>query len=162
MVKIFGDFITLGQLLKKKDYISSGSYSKLFLFENDVLVNDEKETRALHGLSRALIANMVQGVTQGFEKALEIVGVGYRAQKSGNKVVLAIGYSHPVEVLEDGGITFEVPTPNTIIVKGISKQQVGQIAADIRSIRPPEPYKGKGIKYKGEFIQRKVGKTGIK
>lgn len=124
--------------------------------------NDEKEIRALHGLTRALIANMVQGVTQGFEKALEIVGVGYRAQKSGNKVVLAIGYSHPVEVVEDGGVTFDVPTPNTIIVKGISKQKVGQIASDIRAIRPPEPYKGKGIKYKGEFIQRKVGKTGIK
>ncbi|MEZ4357575.1 MAG: 50S ribosomal protein L6 [Eubacteriales bacterium] len=124
--------------------------------------NDEKEMRALHGLTRALIANMVHGVTQGFEKALEIIGVGYRAQKSGKKIVLTIGYSHPVEVLEDDGVTFDVPTPNTIVVKGISKQKVGQIASDIRSIRPPEPYKGKGIKYKGEYIQRKVGKTGIK
>lgn len=124
--------------------------------------NDEKENRALHGLSRALIANMVKGVTEGFTRTLEIVGVGYRAQKNGNKLVLSMGYSHPVEVVEGDGITFDVPTPNSIIVKGISKQKVGQIAAEIRGVRPPEPYKGKGIKYQGEVIRRKVGKTGMK
>ena len=124
--------------------------------------SDVKQHRALHGLSRALIANMVTGVTQGYEKTLEIVGVGYRVQKTGTKLVLNMGFSHPVEVPEGNGITFDVPNQTTIVVKGIDKQQVGQIASEIRGIRPPEPYKGKGIKYKDEFIHRKVGKTGMK
>ena len=123
---------------------------------------DEKEHRALHGLTRALIANMVHGVTNGFEKALDIVGVGYKAQKQGSKIVLSMGYSHPVEIEEPKGITFDVPTPTSIVVKGISKQVVGQTAAEIRGVRPPEPYKGKGIRYKNEVVRRKVGKTGMK
>ncbi len=118
--------------------------------------------KAVHGLSRTLISNMVTGVTQGFEKALEINGIGYRAQKQGNKVVLTLGYSHPVEIEEFDGVTIEVPTQTSIIVKGIDKQVVGQLAADIRSKRPPEPYKGKGIKYVSEVIKRKEGKTGGK
>ena len=122
--------------------------------------SDEKRLRALHGLSRSLINNMVVGVTKGFEKNLEIVGVGYRAQKQGNKLVINAGYSHPVEFVEPQGITFDVPTPNKIVVKGISKQQVGQIAADIHKVREPEPYKGKGIKYETEHVRRKEGKTG--
>lgn len=134
--------------------------------EGDVLTvsrpTDEKKHRALHGLSRALIANMVNGVTKGFEKTLEIVGVGYKAQKTGNKIVLSMGYSHPVEIEEPNGITFDVPTPTSVVVKGMSKQQVGEIAAEIRDVRPPEPYKGKGIRYKNEVVRRKVGKTGMK
>jgi large subunit ribosomal protein L6 len=124
--------------------------------------SDEKKFRALHGLSRALIANMVTGVTHGFEKTLEIVGVGYRAQKTGNKIVLAMGFSHPVEIEEPKGITFDVPNPTTIVIKGLSKQAVGEIAAEIRGVRPPEPYKGKGIRYRNEIVHRKVGKTGMK
>ncbi|MEG0251335.1 MAG: 50S ribosomal protein L6 [Christensenellaceae bacterium] len=124
-------------------------------------LSDDKEARALHGLTRALVANMVTGVTTGFAKTLEIVGVGYRVALQGTKLVFGLGFSHPVEVEQPKGITFEVPNPNTIIIKGIDKQNVGQIAANIRSLRPPEPYKGKGIKYSGEFIRRKVGKTGM-
>ena len=130
---------------------------------NEVLVtraNDEKENRALHGLSRTLIYNMVVGVSEGYSKKLEIVGVGYRVIKQGNKLVLNLGYSHTVEFAEANGITFEAPDQNTIIVKGISKQIVGQTAAQIRDKRPPEPYHGKGVKYAGEFIRRKAGKTG--
>ncbi len=123
--------------------------------------SEQKQVRALHGLTRALLANMVTGVSEGFAKTLEIVGVGYRVQLQGNKLVLAMGFSHPVEVEQPEGITFEAPNANTIIVKGIDKQAVGQVAANIRSIRPPEPYKGKGIKYKGEYVRRKVGKTGM-
>ena len=123
--------------------------------------SDEKTHRAMHGLSRALIANMVTGVTDGFTKTLEVVGVGYRVQKSGNKIVLNVGYSHPVEVPEEKGITLDVEGTNIIKVSGVSKQVVGQFAADIRNIRPPEPYKGKGIRYQGEQILRKVGKTGM-
>ena len=122
--------------------------------------NDEKEVRAVHGLTRALIANMVEGVTNGYSKRLEIVGVGYRAEKQGKKLVLNLGYSHPIFFEEADGITFEVPDSNTIVVKGIDKQAVGQIAAQIREKRPPEPYLGKGIKYTGEQIRRKAGKTG--
>ena len=122
--------------------------------------NDEKENRALHGLTRTLLANMVEGVTKGFEKKLEIVGVGYRAEKQGTKLKLGLGYSHPVVFDEVDGIKFEVPDANTIIVKGIDKQAVGQMAAVIRAKRPPEPYLGKGIKYAGEYIRRKAGKTG--
>ncbi len=122
--------------------------------------NDEKENRALHGLTRTLLNNMVVGVTKGYEKKLEIVGVGYRVEKVGTKLVLGLGYSHPVEFVEENGVKFEVPNNTTIIVKGIDKQAVGQIAAVIRSKRPPEPYLGKGIKYTGERIRRKAGKTG--
>jgi large subunit ribosomal protein L6 len=119
---------------------------------------DRGEHRALHGLTRSLIANMVEGVTSGFEKRLEIQGVGYRAQLQGSKIVLALGYSHPVEVNAPNGIEFEVPQPTRITVRGISKQVVGEVAANIRKQRPPEPYKGKGIRYEGEYVARKVGK----
>ena len=122
--------------------------------------NDEKENRALHGLTRTLLNNMVVGVTSGFEKKLEIVGVGYRVEKQGAKIVLGLGYSHPVVFEEKDGVKFDVPDSTTIIVKGINKQAVGQVAAVIRSKRPPEPYLGKGIKYTGERIRRKAGKTG--
>ena len=121
--------------------------------------SDDKEDRSLHGLSRTLINNMVVGVTTGFEKKLEINGTGYRAQKTGDKLVLNLGYSHPVEFV-DGDVTFEVPAPNRITVKGIGKQRVGQVAAEVRAAREPEPYKGKGIKYDYEVILRKEGKTG--
>jgi large subunit ribosomal protein L6 len=119
---------------------------------------DRGEHRALHGLTRSLIANMVQGVTEGYEKRLEIQGVGYRAQLRGNALELSLGFSHPVSVEAPEGIEFEVPQPTEIIVRGIDKQQVGQIAADIRKRRPPEPYKGKGVRYAGEQVARKVGK----
>lgn len=122
--------------------------------------NDEKEMRALHGLSRTLLNNMVVGVTKGYEKKLLIVGVGYRAEKQNGKIVLGLGYSHPVVFEEKDGIKFECPDNTTILVKGIDKQAVGQVAAVIRSKRPPEPYLGKGIKYDGEKIRRKAGKTG--
>ena len=121
---------------------------------------DEKEVRALHGLTRAIINNMVIGVTQGFSKKLEIVGVGYKVEKSGKKMTLSLGHSHPIYVEETDGVTFDVPDANTIIVNGIDKQIVGQIAAQIRSKRPPEPYHGKGVKYSDERIRRKAGKTG--
>ena len=122
--------------------------------------SDDKEHRALHGLTRALIANMVKGVTEGFSKKLEIVGVGYKVEKQGKKIVLNLGHSHPIYFEEANGITFEIPDNTTIIVKGYDKQAVGQIAAVIRSKRPPEPYLGKGVKYSGEKIRRKAGKTG--
>ena len=122
--------------------------------------NDEKENRALHGLTRTLLNNMVVGVTKGYEKKLEIVGVGYRVEKQGAKLVLGLGYSHPVIFEEANGIKFECPDQTTILVKGIDKQAVGQVAAVIRSKRPPEPYLGKGIKYTGERIRRKAGQTG--
>ena len=132
--------------------------------ENGVIVvtrpNDEKENRSLHGLTRTLINNMIEGVSNEFTKQLEINGVGYRAAKQGNKIVLTLGYSHPVEMVEPQGITYEVPNPNSIIVKGIDKELVGQMAAEIRSKRPPEVYRGKGIKYVDEHIRRKEGKTG--
>ena len=116
------------------------------------------EDRALHGLTRTLVANMVEGVTKGFEKRLEIQGVGYRAAMSGQNLELQVGYSHPVSITPRTGITFEVPTPTEIFVKGTDKQMVGQTAAEIRKVRPPEPYKGKGIRYEGEYVRRKVGK----
>ena len=132
--------------------------------ENNVITvtrpNDEKENRSLHGLTRTLINNMIEGVSNEFTKQLEINGVGYRAAKQGNKIVLTLGYSHPVEMVEPAGITYEVPNPNSIIVKGIDKELVGQMAAEIRSKRPPEVYRGKGIKYADEHIRRKEGKTG--
>ncbi len=123
---------------------------------------DEKKHRALHGLSRTLINNMVTGVTQGFTKTLEIAGVGYRAAKSGTKLNLTLGFSHPVEVEPPAGITIDVPAPNRIIVSGIDKEAVGALAAKIRGYREPEPYKGKGVKYEGEVVRRKVGKAGGK
>ncbi len=123
--------------------------------------NDERRNRALHGLTRSLVANMVTGVTAGFTKELEIVGVGYRAAAQGpNRLELALGFSHPVHVDAPPGISFEVPAPTRIIVKGIDKEAVGQVAANIRKIRKPEPYKGKGVRYAGEQVRRKVGKTG--
>ncbi len=119
---------------------------------------DRGEHRSLHGLTRSLVANMVEGVTEGYQKTLEIQGVGYRAALSGSKLTLALGYSHPVEINAPEGISFDVPQPTTVIVKGISKQVVGETAANIRKSRPPEPYKGKGIRYQGEHVIRKVGK----
>ena len=122
--------------------------------------SDEAEDRALHGLTRTLIANMVTGVTTGYEKKLEINGVGYKAAKEGKTLVLSLGYSHPVKIAETAEVSFDVPDPNTILVKGINKQAVGQMAAVVRGKRPPEPYLGKGIKYADERIRRKAGKTG--
>ena len=119
---------------------------------------DRGDDRALHGLTRSLIANMVEGVTKGFEKRLEIQGVGYRATLRGTALELAVGYSHPVVIDPPAGISFEVPAPTQVVVKGIDKQKVGQVAAEIRKVRPPEPYKGKGIRYEGEYVRRKVGK----
>ena len=122
--------------------------------------DDERQNRALHGLTRSLVANMVTGVTEGFTKELEIVGVGYRAQARGPAAIeLALGYSHPVMVDAPDGVTFEVPVPTRIVVKGIDKEKVGQVAADIRKIRKPEPYKGKGVRYAGERVLRKAGKA---
>lgn len=149
-----------GQLIKTmhKDMI-------IALEDNSVIVSrpsDVKEHRALHGLTRALLFNMVKGVSEGYLKTLELVGVGYRAQLQGKKLVMNLGYSHPVEVEAPEGIVFEIPAPNRIIVKGIDKETVGAVAADIRTWRKPEPYKGKGIKYDNEVIRRKEGKTGKK
>lgn len=121
---------------------------------------DRKEHRSLHGLSRTLIANMIEGVTDGFSKTLEIVGVGYRAQKDGNVLKLSLGFSHPVEMEDPEGLTVEVPDTNKIIISGANKEDVGSHAAVIRELRKPEPYKGKGVKYKGEHVRRKEGKTG--
>ena len=122
--------------------------------------DDARSSRALHGLTRALLANMVRGVSEGFARELQIVGVGYRAQLKGSNLELQVGYSHPVEVAAPEGVSFEVPEPTKVIVSGIDKEAVGQIAADIRKIRPPEPYKGKGIRYSDEHVRRKAGKAG--
>ncbi|MEK4630334.1 50S ribosomal protein L6 [Solibacillus sp. FSL R7-0682] len=122
--------------------------------------SDSKEHRTNHGTTRALLANMVTGVSEGFSRALELIGVGYRAQLQGNKLVLNVGYSHPVEFTPEQGLEIEVPSNTKIIVKGISKERVGALASNIRDVRPPEPYKGKGIRYEGEFVRRKEGKTG--
>ncbi|MFP4623819.1 MAG: 50S ribosomal protein L6 [Gemmatimonadota bacterium] len=122
--------------------------------------SDVKQHRAYHGLTRALIANMVEGVSEGYRKGLEIVGVGYRADKRGNDLVLNVGYSHEVAYPEPDGITLTTPTQTQIVVEGIDKQKVGQVAAELRAVRPPEPYKGKGIRYQGEQVRRKAGKTG--
>lgn len=131
--------------------------------ENGILTvtrpNDEKHTKQLHGTTRALINNMVEGVHEGFKRELEIVGIGYRAAMSGNKLTLNIGYSHPIEFTAEDGLTIECPSATSIIVSGIDKQRVGEMAANIRATRKPEPYKGKGIRYKGEHIRRKEGKT---
>jgi large subunit ribosomal protein L6 len=131
--------------------------------DNEIVVtrnSESKEQRSLHGLTRTLVANMVEGVTKGYSKTLELVGVGYRATKQGDNVTIAIGYSHPVNIVPPAGIELEVPVPAKIVVKGIDKEAVGSLAANIRAVREPEPYKGKGIKYDTERIRRKVGKTG--
>jgi large subunit ribosomal protein L6 len=138
---------------------------RITLEENQLVVSpaDESlEARAQWGLGRTLLANMVEGVARGYEKQLELTGVGYRASKQGQKVVLTVGYSHPVEIDPPTGIQFEVPNPTNVVVRGYDRELVGQVAARIRSVRPPEPYKGKGIHYLGERIRRKVGKTGKK
>lgn len=138
---------------------------KININENILTVerpSDDKNHRALHGTTRAIIGNMVEGVTKGYERSLDLVGVGYRAQKQGNKLVLAVGYSHPVEIEPEPGIELEVPAQTKIIVKGINKERVGAVAANIRAVRPPEPYKGKGIRYTDEHIRRKEGKTAKK
>ncbi|OPZ74444.1 MAG: 50S ribosomal protein L6 [Firmicutes bacterium ADurb.Bin456] len=124
--------------------------------------SDNKAHRSLHGLTRTLLYNMVVGVTSGFQKNLELVGVGYRASKQGKKLVLAVGYSHPVEIDPDEGLEIDVPAPTKINVKGVDKEKVGALAASIRAVREPEPYKGKGIRYEGEYIRRKAGKAGAK
>ncbi|EKN65152.1 50S ribosomal protein L6 [Schinkia azotoformans] len=123
---------------------------------------DNKEHRSLHGTTRAILGNMVEGVTNGYQKTLDLIGVGYRASKAGSKLVLNVGYSHPVEIQPEEGIEIEVPSNTKIIVKGIDKERVGAIASNIRAVRPPEPYKGKGIRYEGEFVRRKEGKTAKK
>ncbi|MGE5631155.1 MAG: 50S ribosomal protein L6 [Caulobacteraceae bacterium] len=149
-----------GQLVKKMH-----EDMQISIEDGKILVkrpSDEKMHRALHGLTRALINNMVEGVSKGFEKALDINGVGYRAAKAGKKLTLTMGYSHPVEMEDPAGITTEVPTPNRIVVKGADKEIVGIHAANIRAVRKPEPYLGKGIKYADEVIRRKEGKTGKK
>jgi large subunit ribosomal protein L6 len=138
---------------------------KVNVLENEISVerpSDNKLHRSLHGTTRSVVANMVSGVTEGFTKSLDLVGVGYRANKSGDKLVLNVGYSHPVEITPENGIEFDVPTNTKIIVKGIDKELVGAMAAKVRSVREPEPYKGKGIKYEGERILRKEGKAGKK
>ncbi|OPH50070.1 50S ribosomal protein L6 [Paenibacillus ferrarius] len=138
---------------------------KVNVLENEISVerpSDNKLHRSLHGTTRSVVANMVSGVTEGFTKSLDLVGVGYRANKSGDKLVLNVGYSHPVEITPENGIEFDVPSNTKIIVKGIDKELVGAMAAKVRSVREPEPYKGKGIKYEGERILRKEGKAGKK
>ena len=157
LVTVKGPKGTLSQTLSEKMTIS---------IENGVISitrpNVEKENRALHGLTRTLLNNMVVGVTEGFKKELDVNGVGYRVAKEGKKLTMNIGYSHPVVMEEIDGITIDVPSPNKIIINGIDKQKVGQFAAEVRGKRPPEPYKGKGIKYTDEVIRRKEGKTGVK
>ena len=157
LVTVKGPKGTLSQKLSEKMTITS---------DNGVITitrpNDEKENRALHGLTRTLLNNMVVGVTEGYKKELDVNGVGYRVAKEGKKLTMNIGYSHPVVMEEIDGITIDVPSPNKIIINGIDKQKVGQFAAEVRGKRPPEPYKGKGIKYTDEVIRRKEGKTGVK
>ncbi|WP_018934226.1 MULTISPECIES: 50S ribosomal protein L6 [Gracilibacillus] len=160
-IKVNGNNITVkgpkGELSRSFD-----SDMKVNIEDNVLTVerpSDSKQHKALHGTTRSLIGNMVEGVHKGFEKALEIQGVGYRAQKQGNKLVVNAGYSHPVELEPIDGIDIEVPANTKVVVKGIDKELVGAVAANIRAIRPPEPYKGKGIRYEGEYVRRKEGKT---
>jgi large subunit ribosomal protein L6 len=148
-----------------KGQLSRSFHERISFAMEDGTVNvmrddDTRESKALHGLSRALLANMVEGVSEGFTKTLEIQGVGYRATLKGSDIELLVGFSHPVEVSAPDGITFEVPEPTKIVVSGIDKELVGQVSADIRKVRPPEPYKGKGIRYAGEYVRRKAGKAG--
>jgi large subunit ribosomal protein L6 len=163
-VKIEGNVVTVkgpkGTLTKEMH-----PHINIAVENQEVIVtrpDDEPLSRSLHGLTRTLVANMVEGVTNGFSKGLEMVGVGYRATKQGNKLALSVGKSHPVELVPYEGLEIEVPAPNKILIKGMDKELVGAFAAVVRSERPPEPYKGKGIKYEGEVIRRKVGKTGAK
>ena len=152
-VQVNGPLGELSQVVPQRIKVEEG--------DGEIVVTrptERGEDRALHGLTRTLIANMVEGVTKGFEKHLEIQGVGYRAQLKGNELELAVGFSHPVTIAPREGVSFEVPQPTQVIVKGTSKQVVGQTAAEIRKVRPPEPYKGKGIRYQGEHVRRKVGK----
>ena len=155
-VKVKGSQGTLSHVLPE---------SILLSVEDGVLTvareNDQRQNKALHGLTRALMANMVIGVSEGYVRELQTVGVGYRASLSGSRLELQVGFSHPVHIDAPDGITFEVPDPTKIMVKGLDKQAVGQVAADIRSVRPPEPYKGKGIRYAGEQVRRKAGKAGV-
>ena len=147
----------LGELSQK-----IGEFLSVTITDNKIIVNrktDDRIGRSQHGLYRSLINNMVKGVSDGFEKALEIIGVGYRANKKGDDLEISVGYSHPVIIKAIDGISFEVPNQNLVIVKGIDKQKVGEVANSIRNIRKPEPYKGKGIRYRNEIIRRKVGKT---
>jgi len=163
-VKIDGNVVTVkgqkGTLTKEfhKDMIIKVEDGKVLVQRP----SEQKLHKSLHGLTRSLINNMIEGVTKGFEKGLEINGVGYRAQKQGKKIVLTLGYSHPVEMEEPAGITVEIPAPNKLVVKGIDKQAVGEFAAKIRAKREPEVYGGKGIKYENEVIRRKEGKAGAK
>lgn len=156
-----GDVVTVkgpkGQLVK-----SFPGEIKIQIADNQVVVvrPEDKRFKSLHGLTRTLVANMVEGVTKGFQKNLEIVGVGYRAALQGSKLMLQLGYSHPVEFISPPGIEIEVPSPTKITIRGIDKEQVGALAADIRAQRVPEPYKGKGVRYEGEYVRRKVGKAG--
>ena len=150
-----------------KGTLSSTFHQKMIIKQEGAVItvsrpDDQHENKSLHGLTRTLLNNMVTGVSKGFSKELEVNGVGYRAAKEGNKLVLNVGYSHPVTMEEPEGITVDVPSPNKIIVNGIDKQKVGQFAANVRGHRPPEPYKGKGIKYSTEVIRRKEGKAGGK
>lgn len=162
-VKVDGQVVTIkgskGQLQK------TFSEKVTVAVEGDEVVvtrsDDERESRALHGLTRALVNNMVGGVSEGFEKRLELVGVGYRASLKGKALQLLVGFSHPVDIPAPEGIELEVPENTQIIVRGIDKELVGQVAADIRSVRPPEPYKGKGIRYEGEYVRRKAGKAAV-
>jgi large subunit ribosomal protein L6 len=152
-VQVNGPLGELSQVIPQRMQIEQG--------ESEIVVTrptERGEDRALHGLTRTLIANMVEGVTKGFEKRLEIQGVGYRASLRGESLELNVGYSHPVVIEPRAGISFEVPVPTQVVVKGIDKQVVGQTAAEVRQVRKPEPYKGKGIRYEGEFVRRKVGK----
>ncbi|RQD70190.1 MAG: 50S ribosomal protein L6 [Tindallia sp. MSAO_Bac2] len=154
-VTVKGPLGTLSEQLSKEMIITQE--------ENELVVkrpSEIKKHKSLHGLTRSLIANMVHGVTKGYEKKLEIVGVGYRAVKQGEQIVLSLGYSHPIELTAPEGITIEAPTQTEVVVKGIDKQRVGNYAAKIRAYRKPEPYKGKGVRYAGEYIRRKEGKTG--
>lgn len=163
-VKVDGSVVTVkgpkGALTKEFNHLMEISQegSEIIVKRPD----DENLSKSLHGLTRTLIHNMVEGVTNGFSKELKINGVGYRCQKSGKKVTLTLGFSHPVEVFDSDDITLDVPDPNTIVVKGIDKQVVGEMAAEIRAIRKPEPYLGKGIRYENEHIRRKEGKAGKK
>lgn len=157
MITVKGPKGTLSQ--KLSDQMSISQEGNVI---NVTRPNDEKENRSLHGLTRTLLNNMVVGVTEGYKKELDVNGVGYRVAKEGKKLVMNIGFSHQVIVEEPEGITIDAPTPNKIIISGIDKQRVGHFAAEIREKRPPEPYKGKGIKYTDEVIRRKEGKTGVK